>query len=457
MLYLKLLYAVAFPSLLGFCIINLFLYKKEDATFLERVALGFCIGLVLITAEMFFVLSRLNINFSVLSISIPIIPLILAGLYITYKNKLIYLKMPKLSGLTILEILLLIIILLEIFFVFSSQMIKPVTGWDAWAGYSFRAKAYFVEGTANVPSLPPTIRGQHNALAQTWIFLCINEWDEIVGKIIFPFYYFCLLIIFYCSVRRFRTRLVSLLSTAVLSSLPFLVYHATLEYCDLLIGIYLFAGIVFMHLWLNRPQLRYLLLSLLFLLSTITIKKESYFHLTIVFLVFLAALFSIKHENVKEIKYFRAATAVFLFVGGLYILLQMVLRPYEGHTFSASFELFNRVQPLLLVFADYIFVRNNWSIAWPMLILILIFNFNDIKKNHIVFILSITMLEFFGFMAYYFFVNREAYEWLFYVTPAVRNMLQFIPVVIFLFANLLNLECPRYSIPDTSIKRARKT
>lgn len=449
MVYLKLFYAAFFPALLGFCFINIFLSRKEDAPFFERIALGFCAGLMLITLEMCFVLSRLNIKFSVLAISLPLVPIILAGIFVTAKNKLIDLRLPRISSLSKLEIFLLIMILFQVFFVFSTQMIKPVSGWDAWSNYSLRAKAYFMEGTSNVPAMPYTVRGQHDSLQQTWIFVCIDRWNEVLGKLNFPLYYISLIAIFYYAVRRNKTRLISLISTFILASLPFLFYHATLEYCDLLLGIYLFSGVSLLFLWFNKPESRYLLLSCVFLVPTITIKSEAYFHLVIVALIFAFSLFSKRMESSRDIKIIRNTTIVCILLGAAYMIRMIFFGSHEAARFSANL-IFSRILPLFSVFADYIFIRPNWSIVWPILILLIIFNHKKLKDNFNMSLLGLVLLELFGFMAYYFTAAEDIYGWLFYVTPALRNMLQFMPITVFLIANLLSLESPDLIFMHTS-------
>jgi hypothetical protein len=448
-------YAVIFPALVGAGLVNLFLYKKTDASLLERLALGFCIGLMLVTLEMAFLLTKLNIPFSIFSISLPLVPILLAGLYVTIKNKLIDLDLSGLKGLKLLEILLIALILLKIFFIFSSLMIKPVSGWDAWANYSFRAKAYFMERTANVPSLPPTVRGQHDPLSQTWVFVCINDWNDILGKITFPFYYLALALLFYGAVRRHRDRLVSLFATYLLISLPFLVYHATIEYCDFMLCVYLFAGVSLLFLWLNDPQLRYLLLSFVFLLATTAIKSEAYFHLVIVISVFVITIFSSRLNRAFGIKWVRSLSIASVVLGGLYMIRMIFFAQHEALRFNAVDP--SRISPLLSVFADYIFTRDNWNIIWPMLIILMIFNYKKLFEGFNLFLLGIVALEFSGFMTYYFLSQSDIYGWLFYVTPAVRNMLQFMPVAMLLFANLLTIDLPRLaSAPSIPAKIAKK-
>jgi hypothetical protein len=451
MAYLMTLFAVCLPTLVGFGLVNIFLSKKDDASFAERLAFGFCLGLMLTTIVMYFVFSGLHIPFSAPAISIALLPFLLAGIYVTYKNELADLDLSGLKTLKPLEMLLIALILLQIFFVFSSLMIKPVSGCDAWANYSLRAKAYFIDKSAHVPLLPETIQGLNNSLNQTWVFVCINEWNDILGKIMFPFYYVSLLLLFYFAARRVQPRLTSLLTTYILSSLPFLVYHATIEYCDLMVAIYLFAAISLMFLWFNKLQNRYLMLSFIFLFSTILIKKESFFHIAIISAVFLAAIFSKKMGKNQTVITIRKLSFAYIAAGIAFLLWMVLISPQDGILFVRSIDL-SRIPVLLSVFSFYLFTGDNWNIVWSMLIILLIFKYKRLWENYNMYLLAIILLELVGFMAYYFFSQQDIFNWLFIYTPALRNMLQFMPVVVLLISNLLFFD-DKTILPSVQPKR----
>ncbi len=441
MIYLKLVYAVIYPIVLGFFFVNLFMYKKEDATLSERAALGFCAGIMLIAAEMFFVLPALHIRYSAMVISLSLLPVMLIGLYVTVRNGLVDIKSPRFKTLNAAEKLLVALLIIQALFVSSSLMIKPVTGWDAWANYSLRAKCYFIDGTVSLPYLSHTDRGQFNGLAQAWVFTCIGKWDEIKGKIFFPLYFISLLILFFRAVRRTRPRLIALLGTSIMATLPFLVYHATLEYCDFLAALYLFIIVSIFIRWLNKPELRRLLLLLVFMLFFTTVKNESFMHLAIVSLLFLVMLFTRRFDVMPDIRRLRSAAAAVFLLGAAYVVRMIFFRPQEAIHFAPSLDL-SRLGPILSVYWSDLFIRNNWGIACFIFAMVLIFNFRRLFQDFNLVLLSIVVLEFAGFIVYYLTAADNVYQWLFYVTPAVRNTLQFMPVMMFLLANLLTLDLP---------------
>jgi hypothetical protein len=205
-----------------------------------------------------------------------------------------------------------------------------------------------------------------------------------------------------------------------------------------------------MHLWFNNPHIRYLLLSLAFLFSLITIKSEGFLHLTIVFVVFALTIFSKKLDKATGINIIRNITIAGIIIGAAYMYQKIFLVPNESLLFLPSPD-FSRVPALFSVFGDYIFIRDNWNIIWSLLLILLIFNFRKLKEMNSFSLLAIVVFELFGFMTYYFTQIDWVYNMLFYVTPAVRNILQFMPVTMFLIANLLTLEMPEYPLSESSL------
>jgi hypothetical protein len=456
MVFLRLAYALLFPILLGTGLVNVILAKKTDAAWPERLAFGYLLGLMLITAEMFFILPRLGWRYSILSISAPLSPLLLWGLWATFKNRLFELKftLPSRQW-TLAEKCLLGLIAFNLIFVFASVLIKPVVGVDSWGNYSIRAKAFFLEGTVVVPTLPAADRGQFNALTQAWVFTCLNDWNDILGKINIPFYYLCLLTLFYSAARRYRPRLPALLATFLLATLPFLAYHATLEYSDFIVATYLFAGVSCLWHWLNDPQPKYLLLGALFYFSLITMKNEAFFHLAIVLAVFFLALFTTRFNELRFARQIRAGTIACFVVGAILAGVRIVSIRSTVIFFAPTLDL-ARLVPLVTVFIDYVFIRSNWGFLWPLLCLVLLFNRRKLRDKYNLFLLAIVGLEFFGLMLFYLVADKAIYGWLFFVTAAVRNQLQFMPVALLLLAALLDLDNPWPAKEKTVIATGRK-
>ncbi len=444
MLFLQLTFTLLFPLLIGLSAINLLIPGKEDLNWGERLAYGYCTGAALLTAVMAFILPVFNIRYSIPAISLPFIPVILWGLFSSIKNQLLSIG-QNLSSLgknlirsSAIEKFLFLLIFVQVLMVFVSMMVKPVVGVDAWTTYSLRAKAYFIEGTTEIKTITQTGRGNHNSLLQTWAFINMGGWNDQWGKLPLPFYFPALLTIFYFAAGRKRSRLIALFCTYVLSTFPFLFSHATLEYCDFMLAVYLFAGVVMFLRWLEEPKVGFLLLAALILGLTPTIKNEAYLHLSVIGLVFLANVYSARFSSLRYIKPLRLLTAAAFFLGAAFFINKAIgIR--EINLLPAATYL-SRAIPLISVFLEYMFIRANWGLFFFLLLLAIIFNFRSLK-DHLP-LLSLVALDFLAFLLFYLTASEDVYSWLFYVTPAVRNMLQFMPLAVLLFAFIFTLEKP---------------
>lgn len=455
-------YAVLFPLILGACFAGLFLKKKDDMQMLEICAFGFLSGMMLLVLEML-LFSRLNIKFSIVGLSLPWLPLIVYGLYILYKNKVLSLNFSceKFNN---IEKTLVGFIFIQIIFVFVSTLIKPVVACDAFAIYSWRAKMFFLEKTAIVASASQTDHPLYNCLNQTWVFISINNWNEILGKVLYPIYFVCLLILFYFALRRAQNRPLSLFATFALGSLPFLAYHATTAYSDFPMAVYYFAAISLLLLWFNRLQLRFLLLSMFFLLSLIAIKSEGIFFIATTFIVFIAALFSGRMASFGKLKLLKKISMITVLIGAFYLFYAVFFSRHGAssvHSLSLNAQMdFSRVPALVVVFGDYLFSRSNWNIIWVILLLLIIFNYKKLAQNFNMSLLSLILLNLFGYMSYYFVIAQPIYDMLFFVTPAVRNILQFIPQVMLLIGYLMDPDLKplfrKKSAVDSQWKKRRR-
>ena len=247
--YIKLIFAVAFPVFLGYVFLCAIAQKKEVLSPLEKLALSFLIGAGILTLEMFlFGAFKMKINLantisaSIVIMAIPAFVALRAGsLSLNLRMSL------KIESFKLQELLILAMILARALFVIYEDMLKPVIGCDAFANWSLRAKVFFFDGglllnpgsnyfAGGGPAFYPI----NMPLMETWVLNVLGYWNDELFKIIFALFFLSLLVVFYCSIRRFSSRFISLFSTYLLSTLPLLVYHSTIEYADFLLCVYFF-------------------------------------------------------------------------------------------------------------------------------------------------------------------------------------------------------------------------
>lgn len=270
--YLKLLLAVLFPTFIGFVFLSVFTSKKEALPDLEKLALSFLIGTGILSLEMF-LLGALRIKLITPNILIGSIIILAAPLYLCIKNKTLVLDIKswiKIDRLKWYDLTFLSLILIRIAFVLFENLIKPVISVDAFANWSLRAKVFFFDSGLLLDPKSNYFLGSgavfypiNIPLMETWIFNVLGYWNDELVKIIFGLFFVSLIIIFYCSVKRFTSRSISLFATYLLTSLPLLVHHATIEYADFPLCVYFTASALFLLNYFESKDNQHLYISAL--------------------------------------------------------------------------------------------------------------------------------------------------------------------------------------------------
>lgn len=169
----------------------------------------------------------------------------------------------------------------QVVYCVAQAISRPIVGWDAWAIWFLKAKAFFVSGGLpsthffsteylhpDYPLLTP--------LVVTWHYLCLGRVDDQIAKIVFPLSLLALLVMFGYTLAQETRRDYAAVVTALLSLTPFVVMHAggiDLErawgdyvgYADLTLAVYFWGGAAFLYLYERHRDLTWALLAALFL------------------------------------------------------------------------------------------------------------------------------------------------------------------------------------------------
>jgi hypothetical protein len=474
LLLLELAFAIALPVATGYALLSVILKEKSDMFPIERTAYAFGLGSGLLTLEMF-IFPRFGVRFSVINIALPNLLLIavLGGLALKRKNTIA--DIPGLVGSIRaipskifkegskyekgIKIFLLAWIALKLSYVFFEALIKPVVAWDAFTHWSFSPKIFFLERTIpdnfkNMAHANAHINNQLAPLFQTWIFTCIGDWNEIIGKIIFPLFFTALLIAFYYALRRNLSVSKSLLFSFFLISMPFLVFHATIEYADLLVAFYLFSGTFMVFEFFEKHKRRYLAAAALLLTFSAFTKNEGLFYslsTVIALAVFLASDTRVAEKFNRRTLLIAAAAGSALFFG--YILREVFFVGHEAGFWHGIF--LDRLPVIISVALTKMFLSGNWNILWILFTLSIFFFIIKKEKRTDIYILLTVALNVFFLAGYYLTAIGEVFDWVRNGTILSRNMLLFTPLVLFFAARQIDFRLEMRPEPDRKAKRKK--
>lgn len=404
---------------------------------LEKLAVGYLIGTGLLTLQMF-LYSILHIRFNLWGIVLPWVGILLIGVGIglvpVRRFRTPTRGVPTFGKISFWEWLLAGAITLKILYIFYEALVKPVVGWDALWNFSLRAKIFYFLGGIPLDRTNQFFLGGgmkqyplHLPLLETFTFILQGGWNDAVMKVIFPLYFLSLLIIFYYALRREQGRLIALFFTFLLSSLPLLVYHATIEYADFVVGVYFLAAVAYLYQFIKTKDMKVLLLSAILAALSAWAKDEGQIFYFICFLLLLTAV----RFNWKYLATYLVPFAVLI---APWIIFKQIFGLSVGNepTFSiagffSGLVFHPETIPKVL---EKMFLSGNWHLLFGLWVLVIIFYFKKIfatEKKYIFWSSALAML-------FFIFLYVFTYNWSMVFSGIIvnRNFLTLVPLVLLL-------------------------
>jgi hypothetical protein len=260
MLYLNLALVLLLPLVAGSLLLSLFPLKK-DLYLAEKLALSFLAGVALVVMIMFF-LSLSHVPVDRLTILITLLVLsAVAGWYLVGKRSFLFdfsemgdsLKLAP-RGFSPAGSLLLALIAVKTIYLFFVTLVKPVVDIDAINMYSVGAKGIFYSKSFLTPFVFERLYGKplFPYLSQAGVLIGLGTFNDCLIKVLTPVMFLCLLIIFYSALRRYFSRLAALGFTFLLSTLPFMIFHAATAYSDFPQMVYYSLGAIYLFLFMKE-------------------------------------------------------------------------------------------------------------------------------------------------------------------------------------------------------------
>lgn len=458
MLYFNLMMVLLAPLAAGILFLSLFSLKKE-LFFAEKLALAFLTGLVLIVMTMFF-LALVHLPVDRLSILITLVLLsVLTGWYLVRQRRFLFgakeisdnLKIGP-RGFSAVECLLLALMALKTIYLFFVTLVKPVVDIDAISMYSAGAKGIFYAQTFLTPFVLGTIHDKplFPYLSQAGVLIGLGTFNDCLIKVLTPAMFLCLLVIFYSALRRYAARLFALTFTFLLSTLPFLVFHAATAYSDFPQTVYYSLAAIYLFLFMQetdrgRPgAVSYLSVALVLLGASVWIKRGGLALAGLNLVVLLS--YWLTHKLISEDKWrtFLPAAGAFLFIalpaivyGQAGFLFQGVQSLVGGAAAepAASVSEVSRLQVVASTVIRKLFFYADWHLLWLLFLLVLLFCARRAFQGALPYLLGIIVLGCGAILAQFSFGSSFAF--LLDGTLLDRLVLSVVPVVLFYCACVL--------------------
>jgi len=263
----------------------------------------------------------------------------------------------------------------NIFLVFWLSLNIPISEWDAFATISFKAKVIFYERSitylryfphASYPLLTP--------FSQAWVAFNEGRWDDQWIKVIFPCVYTAFLCIFYGFLKQYLNLRAALVGIVLIISSRLFTYYGYVAYRDLLTAYYECGAIILLFLWLRQHNSRYLFMAGLFggFLTFTKVEGQAYWGFM---LLMLAAMLAYDKGLAlrKKVKSFAAFALPGFIIWLNFFIYKISLGIHEIHDPRARIEIgwqtLARLGPTAGKILIDLFLTDNWSFVWLLLIL----------------------------------------------------------------------------------------
>ncbi len=421
-------------------LISLFLEKNKPL--LYRLALSYGLGVYFITIQIFVYLFIFRLNFSILFFgSVLLLENILLVFYARksgvlniaeLKVKSLKLKVKLIRGLKIKEAIVILLILIQLIFIFSNALTRPTAAFDSLSMWAYKSKILFYEkqvdfnpdsflylgggGHINYPWLVP--------LSQFWLHETSGTYNDLAVNLIFVLFFISVLILIYYFLKGYLDKFKSLIFVFFISTMPLFFYHGFNAYADLVLSFYILISFMYLFRWLGGRGNKFLIFAGIFFGISFWVKNEAIIFILASIPPILARLSpwarELNFKNIKILFYYAASIIlpilpwlIFKWANGL------AIRNVEP---GISFH-FEAIKP----FFGSLFLQSSWNIWWFIAVVALIVNFKKIiKSNELKLGWLFLALSLLGFFILYLFT--EEYRYAVDGTAVSRNILTLIPV-----------------------------
>ena len=358
-------------------ITGLNLLSKKSVFDLLPYSYGLGIGLI---AFQLYIYSRIEVPWELGYILIPWIGFFI-GLIIFKRKTLIWkpIFMPAIQFGSFDKILLFLIVTLLLFVGFEA-LLRPLSAWDGWTIWLFRAKAFYLDGFVSTDILrqiqleyPLVI-----SLASTFLYIVLGGVNDRVVLLMFFVFYLSLSMAFFTSTKSFLGTRKALFFTFLLISLQNLVRHGgryEAGQADLALGFYFFTSCMLLFEYIKNKSFKTAILFNIFLGFTGLIKNEGIPFSFILELILLYHM--IKFKRLKD----ALASLIWLF-----LLLDWQMFKYANNLpwatpFISSVIKLSRLPVVLLEISKEFLNIKNWNLLWITFFTVFFKYIFELRKN----------------------------------------------------------------------------
>ena len=340
------------------------------------------------------------------------------------------------------QLILWIFLLCLIWSVWMNAYYGPME-WDSWYIYGMHAKSFYFDRVIKPEFMFDLGRHIFSVVdyrlilpvCESWIFYMIGgTWDNSYGFLT-AFYYMALLSLFYCGLKQYIPKIMSLLLTVLVGATTQALHLGATGMADLVLAFYILGGMIFLYQWMTTHSKSMILLSALFFLFGAMTKAEGISMVVMATAIFLIyAIFVSKEYRKTNLQHAGLYLGVLLigFLPWLFVYLKSLqLHHYrEPYALDHLDVLISRTQLIIDALTKEWFDIDNWGYLWVFVMFgffYAIVQWSKNRKSESWILWAIILAQGFSYFLIHlthpgdliYFLSKTPYRLLFHLTPAL--------------------------------------
>ena len=291
----------------------------------------------------------------------------------------------------------------QFYFIVANTFLFPIHVYDAITMSALKSKVFFHDGSLDaLKFLPLKSYPLLIPIELFWAALNLGRWDDTLVNIVFPITYFCFSVFQYVFMRERYGVLAALAAVALTVSAAFYNYHASIAYQDFTFMVFNVASQMFMIMCFRWQNLEVLPLAGLCAGLGVCVKMEgaAYWSINAVLCLYLLKFMpklSFK-EKIRSWAVFLLPGMIFYVFHAWFVSSQGFIQAEGRYAFRENIELFERLGPIAKNYIHALFLYNNWTMLWAVLLASLLFfgreAFKDFEARFYVLVILLTFAMF---------------------------------------------------------------
>ncbi len=420
----------------------------------EVVGLSYLFGIGAISVEIF-LFGLCGIKFTTFYILLPWVILSIVNIP---RYKAVSSINSRAACYSVFEKTVLTLLIFVIAYAFLMAMVRPIESYDSVAIWSLKAKVIYLAKEAPADfftTLKMKFDGAHPdypllvPLSEVWFYTFINNFNDLLVKVIFPLNFMAFLLLFYAFLRKtLSLRTLALTFTFILSSVRQFSNYAANGYADMQMAIYGSLTFLALYLWIKEDKAPYLWIAFFSCIFAGCTKNEGAVTLLGFVVVLSFHVFS-KIKNRKQplssyaLPIVMTAILVSLFISWSLFKTSMgagndVVNAQTFIKYDLS-SVFRRLAAIFYEYQRQAFGVKYWNISWIVFILLAVLGYKKLFSGENKYL---TIPVFFILLCYtvIYFITPQDIDW-HLRKSASRLLIHILPLVIFYIAVRVDRIC----------------